>query len=128
MAGDLCMEIDYKAIGVRIKRFRKERKLSQEQLAEVVDISVPHMSNIETGKTRLSMQLLVDLSNALGATPDELLLGYIGVADEQCYTSRDTIHRELEDCTTAQVAMIEELISCTKRSLWQYEHRSREHE
>ena len=120
------MEIDYKAIGVRIKRFRGEQKLSQEKLAELVDISVPHMSNIETGKTKLSMQVLVDLSNALNATPDELLLGHASAPDKVCYTSRETIHQELEDCTTAQVAMIEEMIISTKRGLRQYERRTKE--
>lgn len=120
------MEIDYKAIGVRVKRCRRERKLSQEKLAELVDISVPHMSNIETGKTKLSMQVLVDLSNALNVTPDELLLGYASASDKKCYTPRETIHQELEDCTAAQVAMIGEMIVCTKRSLRQYERKTRE--
>ncbi|MDE7212735.1 MAG: helix-turn-helix transcriptional regulator [Lachnospiraceae bacterium] len=119
------MEIDYKAIGVRVKRLRKEQKLSQEKLAELVDISVPHMSNIETGKTKLSMQVLVDISNALSATPDELLLGYTSAPDKKCYTLRETIHQELEDCTTAQVAMIEDVIVCTKRGLRQYERKTK---
>lgn len=119
------MELDYKAIGVRIKRFRKERKISQEKLAELVDVSVSHMSNIETGKTKLSMQILVNLSNALNATPDELLLGHASAPDKRCYTLRETIHQELEDCTTAQVAMIEEMIACTKRGLRQYERKTR---
>lgn len=48
------MEIDYTAIGKRVKKFRKSRRLSQEQLAELLDISVPHMSNIENGKTKFS--------------------------------------------------------------------------
>ena len=45
------MDIDYLAIGKRIKAYRKERKMSQEELAEEIDISVPHMCNIENGNS-----------------------------------------------------------------------------
>ena len=59
------MEIDYAEVGSRIKHRRKELGMSQEKLAELIDVSVPHMSNIENGKTRFSLQVLVDLTNAL---------------------------------------------------------------
>ena len=59
------MDIDYLAIGKRIKAYRKERKMSQEELAEEIDISVPHMCNIENGKTKFSFPILVGLANAL---------------------------------------------------------------
>ena len=41
------MEIDYVAIGKRIQKFRRKLKMSQERLAEQINVSVPHMSNIE---------------------------------------------------------------------------------
>ena len=62
------MNLDYKAIGARVKNFRRERNLSQEKLAELVDVSVPYMSNIETGKKKLSMfqrQKIISLSTAI---------------------------------------------------------------
>lgn len=47
--------MDYYAIGQRVRKFRKSQNLSQEQLAELVNISTTHMSHIETGNTKLSL-------------------------------------------------------------------------
>jgi len=120
------MELDYKAIGVRVKNFRKERNLTQEKLAELIDVSVPYMSNIETGKKKLSMKVLVNLSCALDVTPDELLLGYLDTQDKTVYSPYEAIYQDLEDCTTAQIAMIAEIIASTKRGLRLYDHKKKE--
>lgn len=47
--------MDYYKIGQRIRKIRKAHGLSQEDLAERVDISTTHMSHIETGSTKLSL-------------------------------------------------------------------------
>ena len=67
------MELDYKAIGKRIKIARIKSDLTQERLAEMVEISPTHMSNIETGTTRVSLSAIVSLANALSVTVDDLL-------------------------------------------------------
>ena len=51
-----------KLFGLNLKRFRKEKHLSQEQLSEKVDISVKHLSKIERGLTFVSADLLEKLS------------------------------------------------------------------
>ena len=48
--------------GLNLKRFRKERHLSQDQLSEKVDISVKHLSKIERGLTFVSSDLLEKVS------------------------------------------------------------------
>ena len=58
--------MDYVAVGRRIRAQRKKLSLSQEELAEMVNISTVHMSHIETGYTKLSLPVLVDLACALG--------------------------------------------------------------
>ena len=65
--------MDYYAIGQRIRKYRKAKGLSQEQLAEMVDISTTHMSHIETGNTKLSLQVFADLAEALQVSVDSLL-------------------------------------------------------
>ena len=45
------MEIDYKAIGQRIKIARIKKGITQEAVADLIDITPAHMSNVETGKT-----------------------------------------------------------------------------
>ena len=48
------MNIDYKAIGVRIKAARARKGVTQGYIAEVTGLSTPHISNIETGNTKLA--------------------------------------------------------------------------
>ena len=56
--------MNYYEIGQRIRRIRKAKGLSQEQLAEKVGISTTHMSHIETANTKLSLSLFVDIAEA----------------------------------------------------------------
>ena len=65
--------MDYYAIGQRIRKIRKAHKLSQETLSERIGISVTHMSHIETGNTKLSLPVLVDLAAVLEVRVDDLL-------------------------------------------------------
>ncbi len=67
------MKLDYDAIGVRIRRFRVERGLTQQQLAELSEQEPSNISHIERGATKLSLPTLVSIANALGVTVDELL-------------------------------------------------------
>lgn len=66
-------ELDFKAIGQRIREVRTEKKLTQEYLANMANVNVSHISNIETGKIGISLTLLVAVSNALNTTVDFLL-------------------------------------------------------
>ena len=52
------MTIDYKALGAKIKEYRKKENITQEQLAEMADISLSHMSNIETASASVSLPAL----------------------------------------------------------------------
>ena len=65
--------MDYKGIGQRIREYRKLRSFTQEELAEEVGSSPTHMSHIETGNTKLSLQVLVDLSKTLNVTADSII-------------------------------------------------------
>lgn len=56
-----------KALGKRIQTFRKAGKFTQEQLAELIGIEVPGLSNIETGKYAPSIDTLQKLSEVQGA-------------------------------------------------------------
>lgn len=109
--------MDYYAIGQRIRKIRKARNLSQEQLSEMVGISVTHMSHIETGNTKLSLPVLVDLANALEVRTDDLL--YDKVTAERS-TATEAIVQLLETCTTQQLRVIEDLVKAAKASLSQH--------
>ena len=56
------MNIDYKAIGVRIKAARARKGVTQGYIAEVTGLSTPHISNIETGNTKLGLPTIIWLT------------------------------------------------------------------
>ncbi len=67
---------DYKHdMGLRIKKQRKSLKFTQEQIAEMLDISVKHFSEVERGLTGLSIENLIKLSNILGISIDSIVKG-----------------------------------------------------
>ena len=68
------MKMNYEALGRKIKEVRRKQNMTQEYLAEKVDLSVSHVSNIETAKTKVSLPTLVEISNALGVSVDYLLM------------------------------------------------------
>lgn len=58
--------MNIKAIfGNNIHSYRKQRNLSQEQLAEKLDISVKHLSTLETGKVFASAELIETIALVL---------------------------------------------------------------
>ena len=64
-------------IGLRLKQTRKERKLTQEKLAESLGISQKHYSEVERGITGLSVKHLIQISDILSISLDYLLKGTI---------------------------------------------------
>ena len=60
-------------IGTNIKKLRRERDITQEQLAEYLNISVSAISQWESGKTTPDISLLAPLANIFDVTSDVLL-------------------------------------------------------
>ena len=69
------MKRDYALIGERIKFWRQKRGLTQEKLAEKVELTPGFISLIETGKKRASLEALLSLCRALNITINDLLAG-----------------------------------------------------
>ena len=71
-----------KLIGKRIQIIRKSKKLTQEQLAEIIGIETPSLSYLETGKYAPSVETLQKLAFALNVKPWEFYL-FDEVSDEE---------------------------------------------
>ena len=65
--------MNLKAVGRRFKAARERKHLTQEQLAEIVDLSPMHVSVIERGVKPPKLETFVALANALEVSADELL-------------------------------------------------------
>ena len=62
----------YKFLGLNIAYYRKEKGLSQSQLAEMVNISRTHMSRIETADCAVSLDVVFDICDALCVKPSKI--------------------------------------------------------
>ena len=60
-------------LGRNIFKRRKELKLSQNALAEKLDISREHLAKIETAKRTVSLDLLIDIANELNIKVQDLI-------------------------------------------------------
>ena len=65
--------MDYNALGARIKNKRLEQNLTQEQLAEKVELSAVYIGQIERGERKMTIETLVKLANSLNSSIEELL-------------------------------------------------------
>lgn len=65
--------MDYNALGTRIKNKRLEQNLTQEQLAEKVELSAVYIGQIERGERKMTIETLVKLANSLNSSIEELL-------------------------------------------------------
>lgn len=96
-------------IGARIREARIARKMSQAELAEKSSISLPHISEIELGKTDIRVQSFIRIIEALQVSADAILRANVPAVEsvlEQDY------HDVLADCTPEE---IQALISITKQ-------------
>ena len=60
-------------LGNRIREARERRRLTQEKLSEIVDISPTHMSVLERGVKGMKLSTFIKIANALDVSADELL-------------------------------------------------------
>lgn len=63
------------SFGSRIAKLRKEHNMTQEQLAERLDISIKHCSAVERGLSSLSLEKLVEVSLLFDVSLDYLVKG-----------------------------------------------------
>ena len=109
--------MNYYEVGQRIRKFRKAYNLSQEQLAEKVQISVTHMSHIETGNTKLSLPVFIDIANALSVQTDELLHD---IPQNNKTNMKQEINEILDSCSMRDMCILLDVLRSVKISLDKY--------
>ncbi len=89
--------------GTRVRQARRARKYSQIELAEKAQISVSHISDIENGKTNISLDIFIKLVDALQISSDWLLQ----IDNSEVSTDLDRkISDLLIDCTVSEKRLI----------------------
>lgn len=110
------MELDFKAIGKRIKIARIKKNFTQEAVADRIGVSPQHVSNIETGNSSVSLPTLVAIANMLTVSVDELLCDTI-------LASKPIFEKEakeiFEDCNDLEIRVLVDVLKATKNSMRQ---------
>ena len=70
------MKMDNSSIKDNIRKVRKARKLTQEELADRLDISLTAYRDLEKGNTSIVNSNVIRLAELLDTTAEELVLGY----------------------------------------------------
>lgn len=99
------MDLDYKEIGKRIARRRKQLKLKQSQVEEAADIGYGYLSNIERGVSIPSTEVIMRLAFSLETTPDEFLVGSAHINEHWKGTAE-----KLKPLNTKQLELVEHFI------------------
>ena len=111
---NMRMEIDYQAIGKRIRDRRSNMGYSQELLAFECDLSVPYISQIENGRKSVSLHALLQIADSLDCTLDFLIFGtssfYISSKE---YDFNETV----ENCSKEERKYLYDLLSLNIKML-----------
>ncbi len=89
------MALDYKVIGERIRKARIDGNLTQENLAEKLDVSVAFVSRIECGTTHVNLTRLSEICSILNIDEGQILNGVS--TDSKNYLS-DEFNELMKSC------------------------------
>lgn len=68
-------DLDFKEIGLKIKERRKAVGVTQEHIANELEVNPSHISNIECGRANPSLTALVKIANILECSVDFFISG-----------------------------------------------------
>lgn len=100
---------NYEPIGKRIKSVRQERKYTQEYLAEKLNVSTQHISDIERGLNGMSIPALMEICKILDIDSDYILFGVSNV-------SKNPISKLIGKMTPEQSMYAEEILIAFAKS------------
>ena len=96
--------MDYKVMGRNIAHIRNDNHLTQEQLAEKINISTVFVSQIETAVRKPSLETMYKISLALNTTIDKL------IGNSNLQTKYDEISKLLQDKNSNEIAFITNIL------------------
>lgn len=109
-----AIDDNYKQIGMRIKEARLKKKMSQQELGAAANVSLPHISEIERGKSRMQIATFVRIAEALQISTDVLLRPDI---PEVHFIYQTEFQEILSDCSPAEIDSIMKIVQELKRTM-----------
>ena len=90
-------ELDYQALGARIRKAREHKGYTQEQLSEECSLSPSFIGHIERGTRTPSLETVYNISCVLEISTDELLFGSVAETENLFSDIAQTLHRKDPD-------------------------------
>ena len=105
-------DLDFKTIGLKIKERRVSQCVTQECIANHLDVNPSHISNIECGRANPSLTALVKIANILECSIDYFISGeYTFQIRNECSDSiENEIHAKLKHCSLEKKKKISKII------------------
>ena len=97
------MATDYNVIGERIRNARKARKMTQQDLAEELGVSIAFLSRVERGNSQINLKRISQICGILGISEGELLNGTSSTSSSYLDSEFSDI---LKKCNDKQVKLI----------------------
>lgn len=97
------MALDYSIIGERLKNARLNKKLTQEQLAEKLDVSVAFLSRAERGTIKINLARISEICDILDVSISTILTGT--ASNSKNYLTED-FSNLLKNCPPDKIKLI----------------------
>lgn len=105
---EISVSIDFVKVGRRIQKARKLRRMTQNDLASICNCSSNHLSAIENGTNKPSLEMMMKISIALEKSVDYFLMDSSNVS--KAYLIDDQIIERLNKCDTRTLQLIVKFI------------------
>ena len=107
------MALDFNIIGKRLKQARIDSGLTQEKLAEQLNVSVAFLSRVETGSSHINLKRLEQICRITGVSEGYILSG--ASENSNSYLNED-FSNLFKDCSPEQLKLIYNIAKVIKES------------
>lgn len=94
------------AVGERVRIIREDLGYTREKFAEILDISLSTLANVELGRTQIPYMMLLNLYNIFGISSDDILHG-----TKKSDTMQKKINRIVSNLSTNKLKYIYKVIT-----------------
>ena len=112
------MKINYEKIGLRIRNVRIQKKMTQEKLSELANISRPHLCNLENGTKIAGIDTIINIANVLKVSVDDLLVDNLTDSKSNLNSEDYTL---LLDCSLEETEILTKSMKSLKDILRRYQ-------
>ena len=111
------MKIDYEKIGLRIRNIRIQKKITQEQLAELADVSLAYLCRLENGTKVAGIDTIIKIANVFKVSVDDLLVDNLTDSKSNLNSEDYTL---LLDCSLEEAEILTKSMKSLKDILRRY--------